>query len=62
MSLHKDGQVLPIYFTLKRNVQGFDFSSLENDDLAFNFDIKGSIYGRKELENPRDVLNFEVVL
>ena len=37
-------------------------NDLEDDDLCFKFDIKGSIYGRKVLENPRDILNTEVVI
>jgi hypothetical protein len=36
-------------------------SSLENDDFAFGFDIKGSINGRKVLDHPRDILNYEFV-
>ena len=34
---------------------------MENDDFAFGFDIKGAIHGRKVLDHPRDILNFEIV-
>ncbi len=37
-------------------------ASLEEDDLTFGFDIKGQVHGRKSLENPRDIMNFEVVM
>ncbi|CDW83708.1 phosphatidylinositol-4-phosphate 5-kinase [Stylonychia lemnae] len=61
MNLTKNGVQLPIYFTIQRNIQEFDPTSLENDDFAFGFDIKGSVHGRKMLDNPRDILNYEVV-
>jgi hypothetical protein len=33
---------------------------LENDDLVFNFDIKGNLTGnRKTLENPREILKLD---
>jgi hypothetical protein len=35
--------------------------SLENDDLVFNFDIKGALgQNRKILENPREMLKLDV--
>jgi hypothetical protein len=34
---------------------------LENDDLVFNFDIKGNLTGnRRTLENPREILKLDV--
>lgn len=51
-----------LYFVIQRSIQDFDDSTLENDDLCYGFDIKGSVQGRKQLQNPRDILNFELVL
>jgi hypothetical protein len=61
INMTKNDQSLPIYFTLQRNIVEIDYSSLENDDFAFGFDIKGSIHGRKALETPRNILNYEFV-
>ena len=57
--IKKGGNSLPIYFVLQRNIQGYDRRNLEEDDFTYQFDIKGQIHGRKLLENPRDLLNFE---
>ena len=62
LNIIKHGNTLPVYFFLQRNVMTVDNISLENDDLEFSFDIKGQIHGRKVLESPRDLLNFENVL
>ena len=51
----------PIYFILKKSVENFSYNDLSNEDLVFGFDIKGQIKGRKHLENPRQILNFEHV-
>ena len=61
MNLSRNGLSLPIYFTIQRNITEFDLNSFENDDFAFGFDIKGSIHGRKALDHPRDILNYELV-
>jgi hypothetical protein len=36
---------------------------LENDDLVFNFDIKGNLNGsRKILENPREIMKIDLAI
>lgn len=62
LKLNRGGQSMHLYFILMRSIQDFDSSALEGDDMCFGFDIKGSVAGRKHLENPRDVLNFEMVM
>eukprot|EP00347_Sterkiella_histriomuscorum_P012367 403368858 len=62
MKLKRDGESMHIYFVLQRNIQDFDDQSLEEDDFSFGFDIKGSVQGRKHLDNPRDILNFGMVI
>lgn len=58
----KNGNALPVHFVLLRHIRSFDLSSLESDDLVFNFDIKGSLDGcRKILSNPREILKLDVV-
>ena len=61
MNLIKGDDKLPIYFTIQRNVNHFDQSHLEFDDLAFSFDIKGTMNGRKALKNPREIIDFDLV-
>jgi hypothetical protein len=41
MKINRDGATIPLYFILQRSIQEFDYSSLEDDDLTFGFDIKG---------------------
>lgn len=62
LNIQRNGSSLPVYFILQRNIQDFDIRCLEEDDLTFNFDIKGQVSGRKVLDNPRELLNFEVVM
>lgn len=58
MKLNRAGVTIPIYFVMTRSLQGFDESSLDNEDLLFGFDIKGQVQGRKALDNPREILTF----
>jgi hypothetical protein len=52
---------LPLYFVIQRHIRSFDLKSLENDDVVFNFDIKGALgQNRKILENPREILKLDV--
>jgi hypothetical protein len=41
MKINRDGATIPLYFILQRSIQEFDYSTLEDDDLTFGFDIKG---------------------
>jgi hypothetical protein len=57
----KKGQVFPVYFVIQRHIRSFDLKALEQDDLVFNFDIKGSLSGnRKIMENPREIMKLDV--
>jgi hypothetical protein len=62
LSIKKHGNTLPVYFVMQRNIMSFDTRCLEDDDMTFSFDMKGQIHGRKVLDNPREILNFEMVL
>lgn len=62
LTINKNGNSLPVHFVLLRHIRSFDLSSLEKDDMVFNFDIKGYLHGgRKVLDNPRDILKIDVV-
>lgn len=43
MKLNRNGESMTIHFALQRNIQDFDYESLEEDDYYYGFDIKGSI-------------------
>jgi hypothetical protein len=62
LTIHKGtNSALPLYFVIQRHIRSFDLKSLENDDLVFNFDIKGTLgMNRKILENPREMLKLDV--
>ncbi len=62
LTIHKgNNAALPLYFVIQRHIRQFDLKSLENDDLVFNFDIKGNLgQNRKILENPREILKLDV--
>jgi Phosphatidylinositol-4-phosphate 5-Kinase len=49
LKLYINGNLTPIYFMLMRNIQSFNMNSLEEDDRAFSFDIKGELSGKKIL-------------
>jgi hypothetical protein len=52
---------LPIYFVIQRHIRSFDLKSIENDNVIFNFDIKGTLgSNRKILDNPREILKLDV--
>jgi hypothetical protein len=52
---------LPLYFVIQRHIRSFDLKSIENDDVIFNFDIKGTLgQNRKILESPREILKLDV--
>ena len=62
LNITKNGNNLPVHFVLLRHIRGFDLSSLESDDLVFNFDIKGYLQGgRRVLDNPREILKIDVI-
>jgi hypothetical protein len=62
LTISKNGNALPVYFVLLRHIRNFDLSSLESDDLVFNFDIKGYLQGgRKILDNPKEILKIDVI-
>lgn len=57
----RNGNCLPVHFLIQRHIRSFDLKALENDDLVFNFDIKGNLTrNRKTLENPREILKLDV--
>lgn len=61
LNVTKNGKSLPVFFLIQRHIRSFDLKALENDDLVFNFDIKGNLTGnRKTLENPREILKLDV--
>lgn len=60
MKLRREGDSLPVYFMIQKNVNESDHHALEPDDLTFTFDIKGAMHKRKILKNPRDILEFEI--
>ncbi len=59
MKLRREGDSLPVYFMIQKNVNESDTSTLESDDLVYTFDIKGAMHKRKILKNPRDILDLE---
>lgn len=62
LTITKNGNTLPVHFVIQRHIRSFDLSSLESDDLVFNFDIKGYLSGsRKILENPREILKLDQI-
>ena len=61
LTVTKNGKSLPVFFLIQRHIRSFDLKSMENDDLVYNFDIKGNLTGmRKTLENPREILKLDV--
>ncbi|CDW74551.1 phosphatidylinositol-4-phosphate 5-kinase [Stylonychia lemnae] len=62
MKLNRNNESMTIHFILQRSIQDFYYDSLATDDISFGFDIKGQVQGRKHLDNPRDILNFSMVL
>ncbi|CAI2376364.1 unnamed protein product [Moneuplotes crassus] len=59
LRLQKTKQVPPITFILMRNVLNLDPNDLKPEDKVYCFDLKGSLHGRRTLENPNEILNFE---
>lgn len=59
LKLHKSSQVPPIIFILMRNVLNLDPEDLNPDDKVYCFDLKGSLHGRRTLENPIEIMNHE---
>jgi hypothetical protein len=61
LNVTRNGNCLPVHFLIQRHIRSFDLKALENDDLVFNFDIKGNLTrNRKTLENPREILKLDV--
>ncbi len=61
LTVTRNGNSLPVFFLIQRHIRSFDLKALENDDLVFNFDIKGNLHGvRKTLENPREIMKLDV--
>lgn len=59
LKLQKSSQVPPITFILMRNVLNIDPEDLKPHDKVYCFDLKGSVHGRRTLENPSEILNYE---
>jgi hypothetical protein len=59
LKLQKSHQVPPISFILMRNVLNIDPEDLKDTDKIYWFDLKGSLHGRRTLENPAEILDFE---
>jgi hypothetical protein len=56
-----NNSALPLYFVIQRHIRQFDLKSIENDDVIFNFDIKGTLgMNRKILDNPREIMKLDV--
>jgi hypothetical protein len=62
INLIKDENTLPVFFTIQKYVNDYDPLSLEQDDLSLNFDIKGTVNGRRILNYPREILDFDNVI
>ena len=59
LKLQKNDHVPPINFILMRNVLNMDHEELKPDDKVYCFDLKGSVHGRRTLDDPLEILNFE---
>lgn len=59
LKIQKSSQVPPITFILMRNVLNIDPEDLKPNDKIYCFDLKGSLHGRRTLENPAEILDFD---
>ena len=59
LKLQQSSQVPPITFLMMRNVLNIDTKDLSEEDLIYLFDLKGSVHGRRTLDNPADILDYE---
>jgi len=59
IKFNKNSSAPPIAFILMRNVLNIDVEDLKDNDKVYCFDLKGSVHGRRTLENPVEILNFE---
>lgn len=59
LKLQQNNQVPPISFILMRNVLNIDREDLSPEDMVYCFDLKGSVHGRRTLEDPLEILNYE---
>ena len=55
----QNANALPITIVLMRDVLNIDSYDLSEDDIIYTFDIKGSLYGRRTLEDPSEILNYK---
>ena len=48
LTINKEGHdPINIHLVLLRHIRSFDLASLEQDDVVFNFDIKGYLQGNR---------------
>jgi hypothetical protein len=59
IKINKHSSSPPISFLLMRNVLNIDPEEINPEDKVYCFDLKGSVHGRRTLENPIEILNYE---
>lgn len=59
LKLQQNSQIPPITFLMMRNVLNIDTKDLSDEDKIYLFDLKGSVHGRRTLENPAEILNYD---